>query len=121
MQLAIYIVRRLVYLLIALFLVSLITFVITRVLPGNPAYLIVGVQADESTVEAVTERLGLDDPIYQQYIAYGAPPEVPAKMLVWLLTEEEARARSGETFHAPRFVRDHGLLPGWPPPKKDRR
>jgi peptide/nickel transport system permease protein len=70
MQLAIYIVRRLVYLLIALFLVSLITFVITRVLPGNPAYLIVGVQADESTVEAVTERLGLDDPIYQQYFTY---------------------------------------------------
>ena len=36
------------------------------------------------------------------------------------LTHEEAIARSGETFHAPRFVRDHGLIPGWPPPRKDR-
>ena len=70
MQLAIYIVRRLAYLVVALFLVSLVTFVITRVLPGNPAYLIVGVQADQSTVDAVTERLGLDDPIPEQYARY---------------------------------------------------
>ena len=70
MQLAIYIVRRLAYLLVALFFVSLITFVVTRVLPGNPAYLIVGVQADQSTVDAVTERLGLDQPIYEQYFRY---------------------------------------------------
>lgn len=70
--------------------------------------------------EAQLARLGPDDPIYQQYIAQGAPPEVPAKMLVWLVTHEDAPARSGETFHAPRFVRDHGLLPGWPPPRDQR-
>ena len=70
MQLAIYIVRRLAYLFVALFFVSLITFVITRVLPGNPAYLIVGVQADQSTVDAVVSRLGLDQPIHEQYVNY---------------------------------------------------
>ena len=70
--------------------------------------------------EAQLAKYGKDDPIYQQYIAQGAPVEVPAKMLIWLLTNEEAIARSGETFHAPRFVRDHQLLPGWPPPRKDR-
>ena len=70
MPLAIYIARRLVFLVVALFGVSLITFVVTRVLPGNPAYLIVGVQADESTVEAVIERLGLDQPIHVQYGHY---------------------------------------------------
>ena len=70
MPLAIYIARRLVFLVVALFGVSLITFVVTRVLPGNPAYLIVGVQADESTVEAVIERLGLDRPIVEQYGHY---------------------------------------------------
>jgi len=68
--LAIYIARRLVFLVVALFGVSLITFVITRVLPGNPAYLIVGVQADESTLEAVIERLGIDRPIMEQYGHY---------------------------------------------------
>ena len=65
-----YVARRLGYLLIALFGVLLITFVITRVLPGNPAYLIVGVQADQSTVDAVTARLGLDLPIHEQYFRY---------------------------------------------------
>jgi len=67
--------------------------------------------------EAQLAKLGKDDPIYQQYIAQGAPVEVPAKMLVWLLTNEAALERSGETFHAPSFVKKNGLLPGWPPPK----
>ncbi len=70
--------------------------------------------------EAQLAKYGKDDPIYQQYIAQGAPVEVPAKMLVWLLTHEDAKARSGETFHAPRFVKEHGLLPGWPPPREKR-
>ena len=70
MPLAVYIARRLAFLVVALFGVSLITFVVTRVLPGNPAYLIVGVQADQSTVDAVTERLGLDQPIVEQYGNY---------------------------------------------------
>lgn len=70
--------------------------------------------------EAQLAKFGKDSPIYKQYIAQGATPEVPAKMLVWLLTQEEAQSRSGETFHAPRFVKDHGLLPGWPPPREER-
>ena len=67
--------------------------------------------------EAQLAMYGKDDPIYQQHIAGGAPPEVPANMLVWLLSTEEGRSRSGETFHAPSFVKKNGLLPGWPPPK----
>lgn len=70
MHLAVYIMRRLAYLLVALFGVSLVTFVVTRVLPGNPAYLLVGAMADESTVKAITRQLGLDLPIYEQYIRY---------------------------------------------------
>ena len=70
--------------------------------------------------ESQLARMGKDDPIYRLHIAHGAPPEVPAKMLVWLLTTEEGRARSGETFHAPSFVKKHALLPGWPPPKAER-
>ena len=70
--------------------------------------------------EAQLAKFGKDDPIYQKFIAQGAPVEVPAKMLVWLLTQDEAKSRSGETFHAPRFVKDHALLPGWPPPRSER-
>jgi len=70
MHLAVYVLRRLAYMLVALFGVSLVAFVVTRLLPGNPAYMIVGVMADESTVIAVTERLGLDLPIHEQYFRY---------------------------------------------------
>ena len=70
MGIGIYVVRRLGYLLVALFLVSLITFVVTRVLPGNPVYLIVGVQADQAIADAVAARLGLDLPLHQQYFRY---------------------------------------------------
>ena len=70
MHLAVYVLRRLAYMLVALFGVSLVAFVVTRVLPGNPAYMIVGVMADESTVAAVTERLGLNLPIHEQYFRY---------------------------------------------------
>jgi len=70
MRILAYIGQRLVLLIVALLGVSIITFVVTRVLPGNPAYLIVGVQADYSTVAAVIERLGLDRPIPEQYFLY---------------------------------------------------
>ncbi len=70
--------------------------------------------------EAQLARHGTDSPIYRKYVSQGAPVEVPAKMLVWLLTTEEGKRRSGETFHAPSFVKKHGLLPGWPPPKQAR-
>jgi NAD(P)-dependent dehydrogenase (short-subunit alcohol dehydrogenase family) len=68
--------------------------------------------------ESQLATMGKDDPIYQAHIAGGAPPEVPARMLLWLLTTDEGRSRSGETFHAPSFVKRNQLLPGWPPPKK---
>lgn len=67
--------------------------------------------------EAQLAMRGTDDPIYQQYIAHGAPPEVPAATLAWILTTDEGRARSGETFHAPRHAKEHRLVPGWPPPR----
>lgn len=70
--------------------------------------------------EAQLALMGKDSEIYKKHIAGGAPPEVPAKMLVWLLTTDEGRSRSGETFHAPSFVKKNGLLPGWPPPKPEK-
>ncbi len=70
MRILTYVSHRLVILFLAVFGVSIITFVVTRVLPGNPAYLIVGVQADQSTVDAVIDKLGLDKPVLEQYQLY---------------------------------------------------
>jgi len=70
--------------------------------------------------ESQMVTMGKDDPIYKMHIAGGAPPEVPAAMLIWILTTEDGKARSGETFHAPSFVKRQKLIPGWPPPKPGR-
>ncbi len=62
--------RRLLLALLVVWGVSLVTFIVARVLPGNPAYLIAGSQADEQTIQEATEQLGLDKPIVEQYWIY---------------------------------------------------
>jgi peptide/nickel transport system permease protein len=59
--------RRLAQALVVVWGVSLVAFVVARLLPGNPVYLIVGANADEQTIAEATQRLGLDESIPQQY------------------------------------------------------
>lgn len=64
-----YLGRRFLQLVIVLLGLAAVTFVVTRFL-GNPVYLLVGVQADQKTIETVTRRLGLDRPLWEQYLTY---------------------------------------------------
>lgn len=64
--------------------------------------------------EAIREILGENSAVFQMQLEHGAPVEVPAATLVWILTSEEGRARSGETFLAPELCAERGLVPGWP-------
>ena len=64
--------------------------------------------------EALREILGEDSAVFRMQVEHGTPAEVPAAMLVWILTSDEGRARSGETFIAPEFCAERGLVPGWP-------
>lgn len=64
--------------------------------------------------EAIREILGEDSAVFQRQLEHGTPVEVPAATLVWILTSEEGRARSGETFLAPELCAEHKLVPGWP-------
>ncbi|MEM7412718.1 MAG: SDR family oxidoreductase [Myxococcota bacterium] len=50
----------------------------------------------------------------------GAPPEVPAAVIRWLVHEEAAAEFHGTTVFAQRFCKDRGLVPGWPPPRPSR-
>jgi peptide/nickel transport system permease protein len=52
-----------------LFLLTLVFFVM-RVLPGNPVLLRFEKNADPALIAAYTHRLGLDIPIWQQYLNY---------------------------------------------------
>jgi peptide/nickel transport system permease protein len=65
-----YLIRRLGFALITLFAVLTIIFVIVRILPGDPAMVILGDQADAGTIAALRERLGLNRPILLQYAEF---------------------------------------------------
>jgi peptide/nickel transport system permease protein len=68
---AIYIVRRLLWVVLLLFVITLITFVIFNVLPaGDPAALRAGRQPSAELIAAIREQLGLDDPYPVQFIRY---------------------------------------------------
>ena len=56
--------------LVAVFGASVLAFVFLRVLPGNPARLIVGPLASEAAVQAQTEKMGLHLPLPVQYWRY---------------------------------------------------
>lgn len=58
-----YIVRRILYLFPVLFVVSLLTFVLMRVVPGDVAQLVLGNSATPEEVEAFEEENGLNDPL----------------------------------------------------------
>jgi peptide/nickel transport system permease protein len=50
--------------------VSVVTFILIRLLPGNPADLILGPHRTEAGVEALTREMGLDRPLPVQYWMY---------------------------------------------------
>lgn len=62
--------NRLLMLVLVIFGVSCITFLMSNVIPGDPARMIVGVKASEETYQRVREQMGLNDPLYEQYITY---------------------------------------------------
>jgi peptide/nickel transport system permease protein len=65
-----YIGRRLIQLVIVLIGVTIITFLIMFLIPGDPAYLLAGKNATPQRVAEVRHNLGLDQPIYRQYVSF---------------------------------------------------
>lgn len=62
-----YLLKRLGFMGVTLFLVTVITFVLTNILPGNVALLILGPNATEASIAQLESQLGLDQPLYVQY------------------------------------------------------
>jgi peptide/nickel transport system permease protein len=66
-----YIIRRLLWVVVLLFLVSFLTFIVFYILPSaDPAQLRAGRQPNPELVEQIRDNLGLSDPWYQQYFNY---------------------------------------------------
>ena len=62
-----YILNRLLSLAFTLLLISLITFAVTNILPGDVAMMIMGTQSNPEALAGLRESLGLNDPLYLQY------------------------------------------------------
>jgi peptide/nickel transport system permease protein len=62
--------RRFLYLIPVLLAVSLLTFLIASLLPGDLAYVILGDQAEPDKVAALRHDLGLDQPIWWRYLGW---------------------------------------------------
>ncbi|OZI74167.1 glutathione ABC transporter permease GsiC [Bordetella genomosp. 12] len=65
-----YIVKRLLGMIPTLLLVAVVVFLFVHMLPGDPARLAAGQDADQATVELVRKELGLDLPLPQQFVRY---------------------------------------------------
>ena len=53
-----------------LFVVSLAAFFVIRLVPGDPARLMLGEKATHEAVAAIRLKLGLDEPLYIQYMKF---------------------------------------------------
>jgi peptide/nickel transport system permease protein len=62
-----YLLKRLALIVYTLFVVSLVVFAITQVLPADAATMLLGENATPDALAAIRVRLGLDQPVWVQY------------------------------------------------------
>ena len=65
-----FLIRRLLLIVPVLFGIMLVTFTITRLVPGNPCYVMLGEKATKSTCDDFNRRYGLDKSIPEQFGRY---------------------------------------------------
>lgn len=64
------IIRKVPWLVATVVAVSFLTFMLTSLLPGDPARSILGEDAAEETIQAVRQQLGLDRPLPVRYLSW---------------------------------------------------
>lgn len=67
-----YTIKRLLWAVPVLTLVSFIVFSLVRMVPGGPAITMLGADASSEAIEAVRQELGLNKPLLEQYLGYMA-------------------------------------------------
>jgi len=65
-----YLLRRLALALLVLISVTAVTFLVARVVPSDPAALYAGQRPTPEQIAAARDRLGLDRPLYIQYLRF---------------------------------------------------
>lgn len=65
-----YILKRILQMIPVLFVITIIIFWGIRLIPGNPALTVLGEKAPQYAIEAMEKKMGLDQPIWKQYLIY---------------------------------------------------
>jgi ABC-type dipeptide/oligopeptide/nickel transport system permease component len=65
-----FVLRRLGFAVITLFAVLTLVFFVIRILPGDPTVVILGDQASAQSIALLRERMGLDQPVWLQYLQF---------------------------------------------------
>jgi peptide/nickel transport system permease protein len=65
-----YLIKRLLSTIPVLIGISLLLFFMLRMLPGDPAQVLAGQMATPQEIENIRHQLGLDRPVYEQYVIY---------------------------------------------------
>jgi peptide/nickel transport system permease protein len=65
-----YIIRRLIQLIPVLLGITLLVFALLRLIPGDPAVVMLGDRASPDQIEVLRERMGLNDPLPLQYLNF---------------------------------------------------
>ena len=66
---SVFVIRRLMQAFFVVFLMSVIVFFGVNIV-GDPVYMLVSPDADQADIEAAIRRLGLDRPIWEQYLLF---------------------------------------------------
>lgn len=62
--------KRLLQTVVVLFCVSLLIFILLRIIPGDAVTTMMGEHADAATIERLTKEMQLDQPVYVQFVTY---------------------------------------------------
>jgi ABC-type dipeptide/oligopeptide/nickel transport system permease component len=70
MNFLLFVLKRLFRLVLTVLIISTIIFFVIRVIPGDPALVIAGIDASDEEIAAVRAKIGTDVPIGQQYVGW---------------------------------------------------
>jgi peptide/nickel transport system permease protein len=70
MRFALYALRRLGRLLLTVLVMASLVFVVLRIIPGDPAAAVAGIDAEEEDVRALRRSMGLEGPLGRQYLSW---------------------------------------------------
>jgi len=65
-----YVIKRLLWMIPIIIGVSMLVFFLVSLIPGDPASIILGVNADQATIDALNKSIGYYDPFWLRYVRY---------------------------------------------------